>query len=191
MATLFLAVAALVLQDEAALRDAFVKEIKAKEAAKRVDAVKKLSGSKEEKTIDLLVKSLKDPALEVRKATAETLEACVDGGGKAIKPLGEILIDKKDDLELRFACAKALGKARYKAEPFHYFLKTMSSIERTEKEFHAFGADVTGVLDKFIGKSYGVDKTTVERWEEWWIDNKDAVTKADEQTRKEWKEKKP
>ena len=81
----------LLLRDEAALRTAFEKEIKAKDAAKRVEAVKKLAGSKEEKTIEHLVKILKDPALEVRKAAAETLEGSTDGAGKAIKPLGDIL----------------------------------------------------------------------------------------------------
>lgn len=179
----------LALRDEAGLRDAFSKEIKSKDAARRVEAVKKLAGVKEEKSIDLLVHSLKDPALEVRKAAAETLEGSTDGAGRAIKPLGEILVDKKDDLELRMACAKALGKARYKGEAFQYFFKTISSIDREEKHFHRFGAEVTLVLDRFIGKSFGGDKTTVERWQEWWTDNKDAVAKADEQARKEWKER--
>jgi hypothetical protein len=180
----------LLLRDEAALRTAFEKDIKAKDAARRVEAVKKLAGSKEEKTVELLVKSLKDPALEVRKAVAETLEGSTDGAGKAIKPLGEILVDKKEDLDLRLLCAKALSKARYKSEAFPFFYQTISSIENTERQFHKFGADVTQVLDGYVGKSFGMTKTTPERWSEWWTDNQKALKEEDEKKRKEWKEKK-
>lgn len=182
--------AGLFLRDEAALRDAFAKEIKAREAAKRVEAVQKLAGAKEEKTIDLLVKSLKDPALEVRKAAASTLEGSTDGGGRAIKPLGEILVDKKEDLDLRMACAKALGKARYKSEAFPFFYQTISTIENTERHFHKFGADITGILDVYVGKSFGATKTTAERWSEWWTDNQKALKEEDEKKKKAWKENK-
>jgi hypothetical protein len=113
MASVLLLIATVLLRDEAALRDAFAKEIKAKDAAKRVEAVNKLSGAKEEKTIELLVKHLKDSALEVRKSVVETIENSTDGAGKAIKPLGDILVDKKEDLDLRqdiFTCvAAAIG----------------------------------------------------------------------------------
>ena len=180
----------LFLRDEAALRTAFEKEIKAKDAAKRVEAVKKLAGAKEEKTIELLVKSLKDPAVEVRKATAETLEGSTDGAGKAIKPLGEILVDKKADLDLRLKCAKALSKALYKSEAFPHFYQTISSIEPEERQFHKFGAEVTGILDGYVGKSFGATKTTSERWSEWWTDNQKALKEEDEKKHKEWKEKK-
>ena len=189
MATLLL-ISALLLRDEGALRSAFEKEIKAKDAAKRVEAVKKLAGVREEKSIDLLVRSLKDADLEVRKAAAQALEGSTDGAGKAIKPLGEILVDKKDDLELRMACAKALAKARYKSEAFPFFFKAISTIGREERQFHKFGADVTAVLDGYVGKSFGADKATTERWEEWWSDNQKALAAADEKARKEWKEKK-
>lgn len=189
MAALML-LASLLLRDEASLRDAFAKEIKAKDAAKRVEAVKKLEGCKEEKTIELLVKCLKDPDLEVRKAAAQAIEASTDGAGKAIKPLGDLLVDKKEDLEFRMACAKALAKARYKSEVFPYLYKTISSIEREEKQFHKFGADVTGILDGFMGKSFGADKVTAERWNDWWQDNQKALAAEDEKKRKEWKEKK-
>ena len=180
----------LFLRDEAALRTAFEKEIKAKDAPKRVEAVKKLAGSKEEKTIELLVKSLKDPAVEVRKAAAETIEGSTDGAGKAIKPLGEILVDKKADLELRLTCAKALSKARYKSEAFPLFYTTISSIEPEERQFHKFGEEVTGILDAYVGKSFGATKTTAERWSEWWTDNQKALKEEDEKKHKEWKEKK-
>jgi len=189
MTTLMLVVA-LIARDESAVRTAFEKDIKAKDAAKRTEAVKKLAGVKEEKSIELLVKSLKDPALEVRKAAAETLEGATDGAGKAIKPLGAILVDKKDDLELRLACAKALAKARYRSEAFPFFLETISSIENTERQFHKFGADVTLLLDGAMGKSFGLVKTTPERWSEWWTDNQKALKEEDEKKHKEWKEKK-
>ena len=180
----------LLLRDEAALRTTYEKEVKAKDAAKRVEAVKKLAGAKEEKSIDLLVKSLKDPATEVRKAAAETLEGSTDGAGKAIKPLGEILVDKKADLELRMACAKALAKARYKSEAFPHFYQTISTIEPEERQFHKFGADVTLILDGYVGKSFGLTKTTAERWSEWWTDNQKPLKEEDEKRHKEWKEKK-
>jgi hypothetical protein len=180
----------LFLRDEATLRTAFEKEIKAKDVAKRVEAVKKLAGAKEEKSIELLVKSLKDPALEVRKASVETLEGSTDGAGKAIKPLGDILVDKKEDLDLRLACAKALSKARYKSEAFPFFYTTISSIENTERQFHKFGADVTGILDGYMGKSFGIQKTTPERWSEWWTDNQKALKEDDEKKKKAWKENK-
>jgi HEAT repeat protein len=179
---------ALLVRDEAALRDAFAKDVKAKDAAKRVEAVKKLAGAKEEKTIDLLVKSLKDPAVEVRKAAAETIEGSTDGAGHAIKPLGEILVDKKADLEFRLACAKALRKARYKSEAFPFFYQTISTIEPEERQFFKFGAEVTGILDAYVGKSFGATKTTAERWSEWWTDNKKALTEEDEKKHKVWKE---
>ena len=187
MASVMLLVLGLLLGDEAALRDAFAKEIKAKEPAKRVEAVKKLAGAKEEKTVELLAHALKDAALEVRKAAAETLEGCSDGGGVAIKPLGEILVDKKADLDLRMACARAIVKARYKSEAFPYLYKTISTILPEERGFHEFGAQVTKLLDGCMGKSFPIDRNTAERWEEWWTDNKAALTKEDEKLREEWK----
>jgi hypothetical protein len=191
MKPMLLILAAVLAGDEAALRDAFAKEIKSKDAKHRAEAVKKLAGAKEEKTVELLVHSLKDPELEVRKAAAETLEGSTDGGGVAIKALGELLVDKKADLELRTSCAKALAKTRYKGEAFPYFHTTISSIEPEERQFYQFGAQVTGILDKFIGKSFGAGKTTAERWGDWWTDNKAAILKDDEKLKEEWnKEKK-
>lgn len=178
---------ALLVRDEAALRDAFAKEIKAKDAAKRVEAVKKLAGAKEEKTVLLLVHALKDPALDVSKAAAATLEGCTDGGGVAIKTLGEILVDKKADLDLRTACAKALVKERYKSEVFPFLHTTISSIENTERQFFKFGAEVTGMLDAYAGKSFGAGKETAERWSEWWMDHGDELKKADAKLHEEWK----
>jgi len=188
MSTILLLVSALLLQDEAALREAFAKEIKSEAAAERVAAVKKLAGAKEEKTIELLAGVLKDKELEVRKAAAAALEASTDGGGVANKPLGEILVDKKDDLDLRFDCAKALAKSRYKGEVFQYFFKAMSEIGKEERDFHKFGFKVTRLLDSVIGKSFGTDKDTCERWEEWWTDNGAALRKEDARKHEEWKQ---
>jgi hypothetical protein len=187
MIVLMAALSALLLRDESALRESFAKDFQAKEAEGRVAALKKLAGAKEEKTIELLAGALKDPALEVRKAAAGTIEASTDGAGVAIKPLGEILVDKKDDVDLRLACAKALAKSRYKAEVFPYYLKTISGIEPEEKHLHKFGYLVTVVLDGYVGKSFGAQKTTTERWEEWWTDNQAALKKDDAKKREEWK----
>jgi hypothetical protein len=182
--TAVLAVA--LVRDEAALREAFAKEIQATEAPLRVAALKKLAGAREEKTVELIAVSLKDADLEVRKAVAETLEASTDGAGVAIKPLGEVLADKKEDVALRLACAKALSKSRYKSEVFPYFFKAIS-IESEERHLHKFGYDTTLILDAYVGKSFGIAKTTPERWEEWWTDNQAALKKEDAAKHEAWK----
>ena len=187
MSALLVAVVAVLLGDEAALREAFAKEIQADAAAQRVAALKKLAGATEEKTLELIAASLKDKDLDVRKAAAEALEASTDGAGVAIKPLGAILVDKKEDLPLRLACAKALVKSPYKGEVFPLFLKTMSSIESAERHFHKFGFQVTELLNAYIGKSFGFDKDTAERWDEWWADNQAALKKEDVQKHEDWK----
>ncbi|HUR39362.1 MAG TPA: HEAT repeat domain-containing protein, partial [Planctomycetota bacterium] len=173
--------------NQAALRESFAKDFQATEASGRVAAVKTLAGAKEETTVKLLAGALKDSSLEVRKAAAETLEASTDGAGVAIKPLGDILADKKEDLELRLACGKALSKSRYKGEAFPFFFKTISEVQPEEKHLHKFGYQVTVLLDGYIGKSFGAVKNTPERWEEWWTDNQAALKKDDEKKRGEWK----
>lgn len=185
--SILLMAAVLWTADEAALREAFAREIQAEAPVQRVAAVKKLAGAVEQKTIELLAASLKDKQLEVRKCAAETLEASTDGAGAAIAPLGEILVDKKEDLGLRLACAKALVKSRYKGEVFPLFYKTMSSIESEERQFHKFGFDVTQLLDAYIGRSYGAGKLTCERWEEWWSNNEKALKEEDAKKREAWK----
>jgi len=173
--------------DEAAIRESLEKGLKGEAPAERAAAVKAASGAKEEKTIALIAGALGDGALEVRKAAAETLEASTDGAGLAVKPLGEILADKKADVELRLACAKALSKSRYKSEVFPFYLKTISTIEPEEKHLHKFGYQVTVLLDAYVGKSFGALKNTPERWEEWWMDNGAALKKEDQQKHEEWK----
>jgi len=183
---LMTAVLALALvRDEAALREAFEKEFQAKEAAHRVAAMKKLAGAKEEKTVDLMAGGLKDMDLEVRKAAAETIEGSTDGAGRAVKPLGVILEDKKEDQALRLACAKALSKSRYKGEVFPYFFKAIS-IDPEERHLHKFGYQVTQILDSYVGKSFGADRATPDRWEEWWTDNQAGLKKEDARQREEW-----
>src|SRR5262249_9741624 len=146
MKSVILALAVLAA-DEAVLRETFSKDIKAKDASARVAAVRKLSGAKETKTVGLLVASLKDPSLEGRKAAAETLEKASDGAGVAVNPLGEILSDKKEDIDLKIACAKALAASPYKSETFPHFYKTISTIEPEDKHLHKFGFNVTQILD--------------------------------------------
>jgi len=187
MMTLLVVASALLFTDEAALRETFSKEIQAEAAAERVAAVKKLSGAVEEKTIELLAGSLKDKELTVRKAAVQTLEVSTDGGGVAVKPLGDILVDKKEDLDLRLSCAKTLVKSRYKGEVFQILLQTMSSIESQEVHFHKFGFEVTKLLDAYIGRSYGADKLTCERWDEWWSNNSGDLKKEDARQHEEWK----
>ncbi|HEV3028017.1 MAG TPA: HEAT repeat domain-containing protein [Planctomycetota bacterium] len=173
--------------DGAALRGAVGRELQAESPAERAGALKKLAGTSQEKTILVIAASLKDKELEVRKAAAEALEASTDGAGVAIPRLVEILVDKKEDLNLRLACAKALVKSRYKSEVFPYLLKTMSSIDSEERQFHKFGYEVTVLLDGYVGKSYGADKVTCERWEEWWTDNQAALKKEDAKAHERWK----
>ena len=187
MIRIVMTVLSLLAADEAALRETFSKEIQAEAAVQRVAAVKKLAGAREEKTILLLVASLKDKDLTVRKSAVETLEGSTDGGGVAIAPLGEILVDKKDDLDLRLACGKAMVKSPYKSEVFPFFLKTMSSIDSGEREFHKFGYDLTQLLDGYLGKHFGADKVTCERWEEWWSLHHEELQKADAKRHEEWK----
>lgn len=170
---------ALLLADESALRDAVEKEIKAKEPAKRVEAVKRLSGAKEEKTVVLLAGHLKDEAKEVRLAVAGTLEGATDGAGAAVKPLAAILVDKKADPDVRLACAKALAKSAYKHGPTRAMIETICNIGNEDRDLHKFGAEVTGILNKFTGEDFGKGKLTPGLWEQWWDDNKAKLEKED------------
>ncbi|HLY09391.1 MAG TPA: HEAT repeat domain-containing protein [Planctomycetota bacterium] len=187
MSVILMAVVSMLVADEAALREAYSKDIQAGTVAGRVAAVKKLAGAAEEKTVELLAAALKDKELDVRKAAAEALDASTDGAGVAIKSLGEILVDKKENLDLRLACAKALVKSRYKAEVFPLLLTTMSSISSEESQFHRFGFDVTRLLDGYVGRSYGADKLTCERWDEWWTNHQEELKKEDAKKHEDWK----
>lgn len=178
MKTMLAAVALLVAQDEAVLRDAFAKEFKDKKPEKRVEAVKKLDAVTEEKSVALLVGTLKDPAVEVKKAACESLAGATDGTGAAIKPLAAILVDKKADTALRLAAAKALAKAQYKAEAIDALIQAIT-IDESEKQLYAFGADCTKVLNEAAGQDFGLTKETPAKWKSWWKDNQPKVAKED------------
>jgi hypothetical protein len=182
-----LALVALLGADEAALREAFETGMKAVEPAKRVEAAKKLAGATEEKTVALLAGRLKDESKEVRLAVAAALEGATDGAGAAIKPLAAILVDKHDDPDVRFACAKALAKSAYKHGPTHAMIETISNISNEDRNLHKFGANVTEILNKFTGEDFGKGKLTPGLWEQWWDDNKAKLEKEDAARLKEYR----
>ncbi len=166
--------------DEAALRAAVET---AKDAAARVEALRKLAGAKEETSIDLLVKSLKDPEKDVRKAAVEALETAEDAKGKAVAPLGAVLNGKAEDLEVRLGAAKALAKAQFKAGALEAMITCICSISNAERGLHKFGGDVTRLLNKLSGQDFGVGKQTPMLWEQWWADNKEKLRQEDEKKR--------
>ena len=167
-------------RNEKDLREAFQKEMKAAEPAKRAEAAKKLAGVKEEETIALLAGHLKDAEKEVQLAVAETLAGLDDGAGAALKPLAAALVDRKVDPDVRLACAKALVKSKYKAEPIGAMVQTIGSISNEDRHLHKFGGEVTGLLNAFTGEDFGKGKQTPGLWEQWWADNREKLKKADE-----------
>jgi HEAT repeat protein len=173
------ALLALLGADEAALREAFETAIRAAEPARRVEAVRKLSRANEEKTILLLAGHLKDAAKEVRLAIAAALEGATDGAGAAVKPLSAVLVDKKEEPEVRLACAKALSKSKYRHDPIHAMIQAISNITEFERHLFQFGADVTDLLNKVAGDDFGKTKQTPGLWEQWWEDNKAKLEKED------------
>jgi HEAT repeats len=182
---LLLAFAALgLLRDEAALRSAFAKDFKAKDAAKRAEAVGRLSGSKEEESVKALLAGLKDPEKSVREATAKSLESCEDGAGLAIAPLAALLTSREEDPAVRLACAKAIAKAKYRHDPTDALIRTICSITPKDQDLYQFGADVTGVLNAFAGQDFGKGKTTPMLWEQWWEDHREQLKKDDAAARK-------
>lgn len=182
-----LALALAAAPDENALRDAFDSEIVSKEPARRVEAVRKLAGAKEEKTVALLASRLKDPAREVQLAVAETLATVTDEAGAALKPLCAVLIPKKADPEVRLACARALAKSKYKLYPVSAMIDVISSISNEERHLHAFGADVVDILNAYTGEDFGKGRTTPALWEAWWDENKARLQKEDEARLEEYR----
>lgn len=174
----------LAARDESVLRAEFEKGFKAPEVAARVSAVGKLHGVVEEKTVRLLAAALKDSAKEVRQAAASALETAQDRRGVALDELGKVLNTKDESPEIRLACARALIKSPYQLKPIRKLLDCMAGIGPEDKDLHRFGAEVTGLLDKRVGKSFGAEKTTVERWENWWTDNQARLKAEDEKVRK-------
>lgn len=174
----------LALPDEAALRTEFEKGFKAPEPEARVAALSKFHGVAEEKSLKLLAGALKDAVKEVRQAAAMALETVKDSRGVTIAALGKVLNQKDEALEVRLACAKALVKSPLQVEPIRLLLDCMGGIGQKEQQLHKFGADVTGLLDKRVGKSFNADKTTVERWEDWFKDNQERLKAEDAKVRK-------
>jgi thioredoxin-like negative regulator of GroEL len=152
-------------------------------AADDVASIKKLAGTKDEKQIDVLVKALSHKEKDVRQAAAETLETADDAKGKAIKPLGARLTDKKEDVEVRYAAAKALAKAQFKHDALEAYITCITSIQNTDRDLHKFGADVTELLNKFSGEDFGKGKQTPMLWEQWWADNKEKLRQEDARKR--------
>ncbi len=177
-------------QDEAKLRTEFAAAFKAKEAPKRVEALKKLEGCKEEKTVEAVAGGLKDAEKDVKKAAATVLATCQDGAGVAIKPLCAALVDKKEDPDVRYACAQALAKARYKSDAIAAMIETISGIENKDRHLHEFGRTVTVVLEGITKESFGYGKNTPYLWQEWWKETKAKIQKEDEAKRAEYRKQK-
>jgi thioredoxin-like negative regulator of GroEL len=133
--------------------------------------------------IEAYIKALKDKDKAARKAAAEALEKVDDKKGLAIKPLGEVLNNKAEDPEIRYAAAKALGKAQFKHDALEAFITCITSITNKDRDLHKFGADVTDVLNKFSGEDFGKGKQTPSLWEQWWADNKEKYKQEDAKKR--------
>lgn len=177
-------------KDEGKLRAEFAEEFKAKEAAKRVEAVKKLHGAKEDKTLEALAGALKDPEKEVRKSAGEAIATCTDGAGTAIKPLCAALVDKKEDPDVRYACAQALAKARYRTEAVNALIETISGIENKDRHLHVFGKNVTVLLEGVTSEGFDYGKNTPYLWQTWWKENRAKYEKEDESKRADYRKEK-
>ena len=173
---------ALSLQDvtEPQARATFIKEFKDKSPQARDVAVRRLVGLKEEATLQLLAGALKDPETSIRKSTAEVILTCTDSSGATIRPLCGILVNKREDKDLRLACARALAKAEYKAEPIDALIQTISGIGEQDKDLFAFGAECTKILNQLAGQDFGAGKETPDKWKAWWKDSKPKIAKEDQ-----------
>lgn len=129
--------------------------------------------------IETHIKALQAKDKDARKAAAEALEKADDKKGAAIKPLAAVLNDKAEDVEVRYAAAKALGKAQFKHDTLEALITCITSITNADRHLHKFGADVTDVLNKFSGEDFGKGKQTPSLWEQWWADNREKF-KADD-----------
>jgi len=173
--------------DEARLRSEFTEGLKSTETAKRVEAVKKLAGAKEEKTVEALAGALKDAEKDVKKSAAETLAACADGAGVAIKPLRAVLLNKQEHPDVLNACAQAIAKSRYRTEPVETLIEVISAIQNTDRHLHEFGKNATVLLEKMTGEEgFGYGRNTPYLWSEWWKENKAKFQKEDETKRAEY-----
>jgi HEAT repeat protein len=167
--------------NESALREAFAKEFKDKDPAKRVEALRKLGALSNEKTLLVLAGALRDPEPRVRKATAEVISSCTDVAGAAVQGLCTSLLNKKEDKEVRTACAKALARAQVKAEAIDALVQAISGITEQEKDLFQFGADCTQSLNWLGAQDFGAGKETPDKWKRWWAENKAGIVKEDQE----------
>jgi hypothetical protein len=174
MSTIAMALLA-ALADEAGLRAAVEKADVSGKAA----AVAALKGAKEEKSLLVLAGALKDPSKEVRKAAAAALGETPDPKGASLPALRERLLEKSEEPGLRLLCAKAIARSPYREAPIRALLDCMAGISNQDKHLHEFGAEVAGILDRLAGKSFGADKLTVEKWENWFTDNLERLKAED------------
>ncbi|HZE96138.1 MAG TPA: hypothetical protein VE981_03855 [Planctomycetota bacterium] len=172
--------------EEAKKRETFLKEFKDKTPAKRIDAVQKMGGSTEDKSIVAVAAGLKDPVLDVKKAVAGCLQECTDAGGSAVKPLCAVVNNKKEDKDVRLACIKALAKEEYKAEAIDAMIQAIT-IDEKEKELYMFGAEVTRILAGFAGQDFGATKETPAKWQNWYKLNQGMLARADAEKLAAWK----
>ncbi len=175
-----------VQEDEAKKREAFAREFKDKAPARRVEALGKMTGCAEEKSITAIVAGLKDPALEVKKACAACLAECSDGAGVAVKPLCATLKEKKEDKDLRLACAKALAKEEYKADAIDAMIQALS-IDEKERDLYMFASEVTRICGGFAGQDFGMAKDTPDKWKAWFKANQAKLAKDDADKLAAWK----
>lgn len=177
--------AGLLFQDgqsnEAVLREAFARDFKDRNPAKRVEAVRKLHALHEEKTLLALAGAMTDPAVEVRKAAAEVIGSCADVSGSTIKGLCFTLKNKKEDKDVRAECAKAFKTVQYKAEAIDALIQTIGSISKQDKDLFAFGAECTATLNWLASQDFGAGEETPDKWKKCWSENKARIIRDDQE----------
>lgn len=177
--------AALLFQDgqanEAALREVFAREYKDRDPARRIEAIRRLNALHEEKTLLTLAGALRDPAVGVRTAAAEVIGTCTDVSGSAIKGLCATLVNKKENKDVRLACARSLKLVQYKAEAIDALIQTISGIAEQDKDLFPFGVECTGVLIWLTSQDFGFGKETAEKWKKWWVKNKARIVRDDQE----------
>jgi hypothetical protein len=167
--------------DEAAARTKFATQFKDSKPENRIEALKLLAGVRQEKSVALLASALKDSSVDVRKAAAETLEGVTDGAGAGVKPLCEVLANKKEKTAVRLAAAKALAKSSYKADPIKGLIIAIT-IEENEIALWNFGVECVKILNVVAGKDFEMDKETPGKWAKWYKENQAKLVKQDQET---------
>lgn len=170
--------------DEDEVRKRFEKALRRRDGDAALAALKALAAASEPDTFRLLKTVLaSDAAAVLRIAAAEAMARADDPGGALIEPLCTVLLDQKEDRDLRLACARALEASIYKEQPIDALIRVISNIGNTQRELWEFGAACTSILDRIAGVGFGADKDTPAKWQEWWTRNRAAVRSADAKTR--------